>query len=181
MPSIPIHCKCMGGWFVLKSIAHGSKCPFEKVVCSAVFLPYFNPQMSHWVMFTYRCWSEILSIDENLLGIPASFAGCNKPSRSNCTCLHVNVRCETCQDSQHSLIIYQHFPSRNICDLAWRLLLICLLELGFGFENSLPRGQPVGKSPYYRSFDHSANWHVKDSISFALSMQHAVATLPEVA
>ena len=29
MPSIPIHCKCMGGWFVLKSIAHGSKCPIE--------------------------------------------------------------------------------------------------------------------------------------------------------
>ena len=29
MPSFPIHCKCMGGWFVLKSIAHGSKCPIE--------------------------------------------------------------------------------------------------------------------------------------------------------
>ena len=29
IPSIPIDCKCMGGWFVLKSIAHGSKCPIE--------------------------------------------------------------------------------------------------------------------------------------------------------
>ena len=27
-------------------------------------------------MFAYRCWSEIYSIDENLLANPASFAGC---------------------------------------------------------------------------------------------------------
>ena len=45
-------------------------------------------------------------------------------------------------------------------------MLICLLELGFGFDQSLPRGKPVGKSPYYRSFDRSANWRVKDSIVF---------------
>ena len=38
------------------------------------------------------------------------------------------------------------------------------LELGFGFDQSLPRGKPVGKSPYYHSFDRSANWRVKDSI-----------------
>ena len=29
MPSIPIHCKRMGGWFVLKSIAHRSRYPIE--------------------------------------------------------------------------------------------------------------------------------------------------------
>ena len=46
-----------------------------------------------------------------------------------------------------------------------KLLLICLLQLGFGFDQSLPRGKPVGKSPYYRSFDRSANWRVKDSMS----------------
>ena len=47
-----------------------------------------------------------------------------------------------------------------------KLLFISLLELGFGFDQSLPRGKPVGKSPYYRSFDRSANWRVKDSISW---------------
>ena len=45
-----------------------------------------------------------------------------------------------------------------------KLLLICFLELGFGFDQSLPRGKPVGKSPYYRSIDRSANWRVKDSM-----------------
>ena len=50
-----------------------------------------------------------------------------------------------------------------------KLLLICLLELGFGFDQSLPRGQPVGKSLYYRSFDRSANWRVKDSIDTYLT------------
>ena len=49
------------------------------------------------------------------------------------------------------------------------LLLICLLELGFGFDESLPQDQPVGKSPYYRPFDRSANWHVKDSIISSMS------------
>ena len=50
-----------------------------------------------------------------------------------------------------------------------KLLLISLLELGFGFDQSLPRGKPVGKSPYYRSFDRSANWRVKDSIRDGMS------------
>ena len=45
-----------------------------------------------------------------------------------------------------------------------KLLLFCLLEHGFRFDHSPPRGKPVGKSPYYRSFDRSANWRVKDSI-----------------
>ena len=58
-------------------------------------------QISHRVKFAYLCWPKISLIDENLLGIPASFAGYSKLSHSNCTCSHINVRCEICQDSQH--------------------------------------------------------------------------------
>ena len=60
-----------------------------------------------------------------------------------------------------------NLPTFPITKSSWsylKLLLICLLELGFGFDQSLPRGKPVGKSPYYRSFDPSANWRVKDSM-----------------
>ena len=45
-----------------------------------------------------------------------------------------------------------------------KFLLIFVLQLGFGFENSLPRGHFFRKSPWYRSFDRSANWRVRDSI-----------------
>ena len=61
-----------------------------------------------------------------------------------------------------------NLPTFPITKSLWsylKLLLICLLELGFGFDQSLPRGKPVGKSPYYRSIDRSANWRVKDSMS----------------
>ena len=61
-----------------------------------------------------------------------------------------------------------NLPTFPITKSSWsylKLLLICLLELGFGFDQSLPRGKPVGKSPYYRSFDRSANWRVKDSMT----------------
>ena len=60
-----------------------------------------------------------------------------------------------------------NLPTFPITKSLWsylKLLLICLLELGFGFHQSLPQGQPVGKLLYYRSFDRSANWRVKDSI-----------------
>ena len=60
-------------------------------------------------------------------------------------------------------------PTFPITKSLWsylKLLLICLLELGFELENSLPRGKPVGKSPFYRSFDRSANWRVKDYCAF---------------
>ena len=46
MPSFTIHCKCMGGWFVLKSIAHGSKCPIE--LC----LPIDAGRKFSWLMKT---------------------------------------------------------------------------------------------------------------------------------
>ena len=68
-------------------------------------------------------------------------------------------------------------PTFPIMKSLWsclKLLLICLLELGFGFDNSLPRGQPNGKSPYYRSFDRNANWRVNDSIPlYITSVYHA--------
>ena len=60
-----------------------------------------------------------------------------------------------------------NLPTFPITKSLWsylKLLLICLLELGFGFDQSLLWGKPVGKSPYYRSIDRSANWRVKDSI-----------------
>ena len=64
------------------------------------------------------------------------------------------------QSTSNSSMIYQCFPSRNLCDLA---LLICLLEFGFGFENSLWRGQVFGKLSLFRSLDRSASCRVKDS------------------
>ena len=69
-----------------------------------------------------------------------------------------------------------NLPTFPIAKSLWsylKLLLICLLELGFGFDQSLPRGKPVGKSPYYRSFDRSANWRVKDSIACHLVSESA--------
>ena len=39
--------------------------------------------MSHRVMFAYRWWPEISLIDENLLGIPASFAGYTRGDTAN--------------------------------------------------------------------------------------------------
>ena len=64
-----------------------------------------------------------------------------------------------------------NLPTFPITKSLWsylKLLLICLLELGFGFDQSLPRCKPVGKSPYYRSSDRSANWCVKDSIEYIM-------------
>ena len=49
-----------------------------------------------------------------------------------------------------------------------KLLLICLLELGFRFDYSLSRGKPVGKSPYYHSFNHSANWRMKENFLWSM-------------
>ena len=142
MPSIPIHCKCMGGWFVLKSIAHGSKCP---IVC-----------LSMWVGNLVGWWK---------LARNSRFSCRMQQTKSlklyMFTCKHQAWDLSR-QSTSISLIIYQHFPSRNLCDLTWSCCY--LLELGFGFDQSLPRGQPVGKSPYYRSFDRSANWRVEDSI-----------------
>ena len=76
-------------------------------------------QMSHRVMFAYRCWPDI---DENLLRIPASFAGYSKRSHPNCTCSHVNVRREICQDSQHQF-------HREVINISHHEISVILLKV----------------------------------------------------
>ena len=46
MPCIPIHCTSMDGWFVLKSIAHGCKCPIE------LYVPIDVGRKFSWLMKT---------------------------------------------------------------------------------------------------------------------------------
>ena len=146
IPSIPIHCKCMGGWFVLKSIEHGSKCPVE--VC----LPIDVSWKFSWLMKTCSEFTLYL------------------PDAANEVTQIVHVYMQTSGMGFVKTIIINftdNLPTFPITKSLWsylKLLLICLLELRFGFDQSLPRGQPVGKSPYYRSFDRSANWRVKDSM-----------------
>ena len=146
MPSIPVHCKCMGGWFVLKLIAHGSKCPIE------LYLPIDVGWKFSWLMKT--CFEFTLHL----------------PDAANEVTQIVHVYMKTSGMGFVKTIninFTDNLPTFPITKSLWsylKLLLICLLELGFGFDLSLPRGQPVGKSPYYRSFDRSANWRVKDSI-----------------
>ena len=73
----------------------------------------------------------------------------------------MNVRREICQNSRHQ--IYRCFTSISHHEIFVVLLKVVvgiyLLELGFGFENSLPRGP---KLRCYRSLDRSANPRVKD-------------------
>ena len=146
MSSIPIHCKCMGGWFILKSIAHETKCPIE--LC----LPIDVGWQFSWLMTT--CSEFTLHL----------------PDAANEVTEIVHVYMETSGMGFVKTIninFTDNLPTYPITKSLWsylKWLLICLLELGFGFDQSLPRGRPVGKSPNYRSFDRSANWRVKDSI-----------------
>ena len=58
-----------------------------------------------------------------------------------------------------------NLPAFPIMTSSWpclKLLLICLLEPGFGSENSLPLGLFFGKLRCYRSLDRSGNPRVKD-------------------
>ena len=146
MPSIPIHCKCMGGWFVLKSIAHGSKCPIELCLCTDVGRKF------SWLMKT---------CSEFPLHLPDA---ANKVIQI----VHVHMQTSGVRFVKTVNINFidnlPTFPIMKSLLSYLKLLLICLLELDFGFDQSLLRGKPVGKSPYYRSFDRSANWRVKDSI-----------------
>ena len=175
-----------------------------------------------------------------LIGIPASFAGRNKRSHSNCTCSHVNVRrhitginpeAVKCGDDHYDRLLCPGLqpgpPSQtpgglgqrywSVSEVTWppklelrrwrssgpsslmrfvktvninftdnlatfpitkpfwsylKLLLICLLELGFGFDHSFPRDKTVRKSPYYRAFHRNANWSVKDSICHSRPDHH---------
>ena len=102
MPSIPIHCKCMGGWFVLKSIAHGSKCAIE--LC----LPIDVVWQFSWLMET---------CSEFTLHLPDA---ANQSLKLHMfTCKHQAWDLWR-QSTSISLIIYQYFPSRNLCDLTSR-------------------------------------------------------------
>ena len=139
MPSFPIHCKCMGEWFVLKSIAHGSKCSIQ--LC----LPIDVGRKFRWLMktcseFTLHLWdtaNELIQI------------------------VHVHTQASGVRFFRAVNINFiDNLSTFPIAKSLWsylKLLIICILELGFGFDHSLPRGKSVGKSPYYRSFDCSAN------------------------
>ena len=146
MPSIPIHCKCMGGWFVLKSIAHGSKCPIELCLRTDVGRKF------SWLMKT--CSEFPLHLPDAAYKV--------------IQIVHVHMQTSGVRFVKTVNINFidnlPTFPITKSLLSYLKLLLICLLELGFGFDQSLLRGKPVGKSPYYRSFNHSANWRVKDFI-----------------
>ena len=70
------------------------------------------------------------------------------------------------QSTSNSPITYQHPLFMKSFWSCLKLLLIYLLELGFAFENSLPRGQVFGKWSCNYSFDRNANWHMKHSICY---------------
>ena len=122
-------------------------------------------QISHRVMFVYRCWSEMELIDKIMLGNPASFAGCSKRSHSNCTCLHAKVRREICQDSRYEIRRYIWFAK-----ISHHEIFVVVLEVAVNLFTTtwfqirkFTSARPIfGKWPCYRSFDHSANWRVKD-------------------
>ena len=95
-------------WNNMARLSYNAKFPnplqmYGWVICFGINCTW--KQMSHKVTFAYRWWPEISLIDENLLGIPTSFAGYSrgysKRSHSNSTYSHVNVRREICQDSQY--------------------------------------------------------------------------------
>ena len=98
MPSFPIHYKCMGGWFVLKSIAHGSKCPIE--LC----LPIDVGRKFSWLLKTCSEFSLHLR-DAAKKSFKLYMFTCKRQAWGLSR-----------QSTSISLIIYQHFPSRNLCD-----------------------------------------------------------------
>ena len=153
MPSFPIHCKCMGRWFVLKSIAHGSKCPME--LC----LPTDGGRKFRWLMKT--CSEFPLHLRDT--------------ANEVIQIVHVHTLTSGVRFVKTVNVNFidnlSTFPMAKYLWSYLKLLLICLIELGFGFDHSLPLGKPVGKSPYYHLFDRSANWRVKDSITGPLCGQ----------
>ena len=146
MPSFPIHCKCMGGWLVLISIAHGSKCPIELSLRIDVSRKF------RWLMKT--CSEFPLHLRDTA----------NKVIQI----VHVNTQTSSVKFVKTVKINFidnlSTFPIKKSLWPYLKLLLVCLQEFGFGFDHSLPRGKPIGKSLYYRSFGRSANWRVKDWI-----------------
>ena len=101
LPSIPIHCKCMGWWIVLKSVARGSKCPIQ--LC----LPIDVGRKFSWLMKTCSEFPLHLRDAANELFKLYMFT-CKRQAWDFSR-----------QSTSISSIIYQHFPSRNLCDLTW--------------------------------------------------------------
>ena len=158
MPSIPIRWKCMDGWFVSKSIAHGSKCPIELSLRTDVGRKF------SWLMKT--CSEFPLHLRD----------AANKVIQI----VHVHMQTSGLRFVKTVNINFiDNIPTFPFTKSLWsysKLLLICLLEFGFGFDQSLSRGKPVGKSPYCRSFDRSANWRVKDSMNAKISTPGCLAS-----
>ena len=104
MPSIPIDCKCMRGWFVLKSIAHGSKSPIE--LC----LPIDDGQKFSWLMKT--CSQPPPPPPPPLI--------CGMQQTKSFKLYMFICKRQAWDLSRQSPIIspiiYQHFQSRNLCD-----------------------------------------------------------------
>ena len=73
------------GWVIcLKSIAHGSKCPTE--LCLSIDVGRkFSWLMKIFSKFPLHLWDAANEVIKN------------------CTCLHVNIRHEICQDSRHQI------------------------------------------------------------------------------
>ena len=157
MSSFPIHCKCMGGWFVLKSIAHGSKCPIELYLPTDVGRRFSWLTCSESPLHLRNAANEVIQI------------------------VHVHMRTSGVRFVKTININFtDNLPTFPITKSLWsylKLLWICFLELGFGFDHPLPRGKPVGKSSYYRSFDRSANWCVKDSMTSLLRPNDVATSL----
>ena len=139
MPCIPIHCKCMGGPFVWSQLHMEASVSYGYVRLSMLAGNLVN-------------WWKLA---------PNSRFICGMQQRKSFKCSHVNVRREICHHSQIKFTDdLPTFPKTKSLWSYLKLLLICLLELGFGFDRSLPRGKPVGKSLYYHSFNRRANWSV---------------------
>ena len=155
MPSIPIPCKFRGVWFVLKSIAHGSKCPIE--LCLHIHIGQ---------KFTYL--------------MKTSFVGCSKRSHPKCTCLQVNTKREICQNSRHQILrLLTDISHHEICVILLEVAFNLFTTAWFRIR-SFTSARPIfGKSPCYRSCDRSANWRVKDYIMTNFNdanMRHQAAT-----
>ena len=100
MPSFPIHYKYMGGWFDLKSITHGAKWPI--VLC----LPIDVGRKFSWLKLARNC--------RFICGIQQT-----KSSKLYMFTCKRQAWDLSRQSTSISSIIYQHFPSRNLCDLTW--------------------------------------------------------------
>ena len=122
-------------------------------------------QMSYRVTFAYRYWSEI-----SWLMKTCSEFSLHLRDAANKVIQIVHVHMQTSGVRFFKTVninFIDNLPTFPFTESLWtylKVLLICLQELCFGFDQSLWRGKPFGKSPYYRSFHHSADWRVKDCI-----------------